>query len=84
MSEKKKAIGRLDICFLSTCYDNRALSTSSPIYDIEEGKKEYFRAVETEKCVDDREKPARVHLWIYGKGKKPNITIAKNYDGEAE
>lgn len=84
MNEKKKVIGRLDICFLSTCYDNWALSTSSPIYDIEEGKRKYFEAVENEKCVDDYEQPAKVHLWIYSRGKSPRKTIAKNYEGEAE
>ena len=84
MSEKKKVIGRLDICYLSTGYFDIALSTSSPIFDIEEGKRNYFEAVENYKCVDDREKPAKVHLWLYGKGKSPRKTIAKNYEGEAE
>ena len=76
----KKVKYRLDVNYLSKEYDDSALETSSPIYSLDEGLAEYEKAI-TEKCVDNSEIAARVHLWKYAyKGNKlAPITIRKNY-----
>ena len=78
----KKVLYRLEIDYLSKEYNNRMLSTSEPIYNLKEGIQKYLKAIK-EKCRDDKNVPARCHLWKYG----PIIngmhiegeTIAKNY-----
>lgn len=77
---EKKVKYRLEINYLSKDRDDAAVETSSPIYTLDEGMTEYVKAL-SEKCVDDKRKPARVHLWEYAyKGRKLTpITIAKNY-----
>ena len=80
--EKKKVKYRLDIDYLSKRYENWAQESSSPIYDLEDGFRRYFAAIDNEKCYDDREKPVRAHLWEYHykKDGTPNFkTLAKNY-----
>lgn len=71
---------RLEVNFLSKDYENSALETSSPIYTLEEGRREYEKAIK-QFCVDDPTIPARVHFWKYRwNGNELNpLTIAKNY-----
>jgi len=71
---------RLEIDYLSTDYEEWVMQTSSPIYTKADGLKQYKKATK-QFCIDDPEKPARVHLWKYnyiGSVFAP-ITIAKNY-----
>jgi hypothetical protein len=78
----KKVKYRLELNFLSVDRDDLALETSSPIYTLEDGFRRYFDAIESEKCVDDKEKPVRAHLWEYHykKDGTPNHkTLARNY-----
>lgn len=78
----RKVKYRLEIDYLSKDYDDRALSTSSPIYTLEDGFRRYFDAIDNERCSDDKEKPVRAWLWEYHytKDGKPNFkTLAKNY-----
>ena len=79
----KRVLYRLDIDYLSKDYDNWACSTSSPIYNLKDGLREYKNAINNY-CIDDKTKPVRVHLWKYGKPDpdgwyRNNITIIKNY-----
>lgn len=78
---KRRVLYRLEVNYLSRDYDDRALETSSPIYNKKDGWKEYRLAL-MEKCVDDKTAPARVHFWKYNydaNGAFAPITIAKNY-----
>ena len=84
----KKVKYRLEINYFSKDYENAALETSSPIYDLESGFRAYFQAIDNEKCSDDKEKPVRAWLWEYRYKKDPasiygkslvKRTIAKNY-----
>ena len=79
---KKRSVRyRLDVDYLSRSYEDRALSTSSPIYTKSDGWKEYRKAIQ-ERCADVPEMPARVHYWKYQydeNGKCIPLTIAKNY-----
>lgn len=78
---KRRVLYRLEVNYLSRDYDDRALETSSPIYNKKEGWKEYRRAL-LEKCADDKTISARVHFWKYNyneAGQFAPITIAKNY-----
>lgn len=73
---------RLDIDFYSRDHEEKALSTSSPIYTLKEGTQEYKKAIESEKCLDNPSLPVRAHLWKYSwneQGKCVPITIMKNY-----
>lgn len=73
---------RVDVNYLSRDYDTRALEISSPFCTLEAAFREYFSAIDGEKCVDDKEKPVRAHLWEYHYKKDGTfapITIAKNY-----
>ena len=72
---------RLDVDFYSRDYDNKACSTSSPIYTKKEGLKAYSAALK-KSCIDIPELPPRVHLWRYTwdeNGKCCPVTIRKNY-----
>lgn len=76
---------RLEIDYLSREYDDAAIGTSSPISSLEEGLARYAEAIK-EKCVDNEETPARVHLWEYvRKGDRTTYkTIRKNYEGGSD
>ena len=78
---KRRVLYRLEVNYLSQDYEDRALETSSPIYNQKEGWKDYRRAL-LEKCADDNTSPARVHFWKYNydaEGRFCPVTIAKNY-----
>ena len=78
----KKVPYRLDVNWLSRDYIDRVIEISSPIYTLEEGFRRYFEAIDGQKCVDDKSKPVRAHLWEYHykKDGTPNFkTLAKNY-----
>ena len=78
---KRRVLYRLEVNYYSIDYDDRALETSIPIYSKREGLQEYRKAL-SEKCVDMRDRPARVHLWKYSydiSGQFCPVTIAKNY-----
>lgn len=77
----KKVKYRLDINYYSQDYPDACCEISKPIYTMEEGKQEYLSACE-EKCLDNPDMPARVHLWKYqwsDDGKCNPLTIAKNF-----
>ena len=85
--EKRKVKYRVEINYLSRDYDTRALEISSPAYTLEDAFRKYFAAC-AEKCADDPEKPARVHLWEYHYTRDPETysgwrlapkTLAKNF-----
>lgn len=79
---KKKVRYRLEIDYLSRDYEDSCLSTSSPIYTLEEGFRKYFEAVENERCADDKEKPVRAWLWEYHYNRAGELkpkTLARNY-----
>ena len=77
---------RLDIDYYSKDYDNRMMGVSSPIYTLANGMNRYKAAIR-EKCIDNADEPARVHLWKYderaydanGYYIGEYITLAKNY-----
>jgi hypothetical protein len=71
---------RVEVDYLSKDYEEAALSTSSPIYNLKDGWKAYKEAIK-EFCVDDKSVPARVHFWKYNYVNHAfcPITIAKNY-----
>lgn len=76
---------RLEIDYLSKEYDDMAIGTSSPISSLEEGLARYEEAIK-EKCVDNEEISARVHLWEYVRkgGRTTYKTIRKNYEGGSD
>lgn len=72
---------RLEVDYLSKEYDNKACDVSSPIFTLEKGIEGYLKHI-TEKCIDDENKSAKVHLWKYNytaDGELDPITIMKNY-----
>lgn len=75
---------RLDVNYYSQDYDNKCCETSIPVYTLSEGINKYLEAIE-ESCIDDKNKPARAHLWEYVWSDEPrkseiiSNTIAKNY-----
>lgn len=77
---------RLEVNYYTVDYEDKMCETSSPIYSLEQGLHEYAEAIR-KTCIDDRSRPARVHLWEYGwigepwkhESKMEPITIAKNY-----
>lgn len=84
--ENRKLRYRLEVNYYSKDYDNRCCETSSPIYTLADGWKEYKKAIK-EKCIDNPGLPARVHLWKYdldafgsdGWYHGDELTIARNY-----
>lgn len=81
---EKHVLYRLEVNYYSRNYDDKMLETSSPIYSLDEGIRQYMEAIK-EKCVDNPEQPARTHLWEYVWSGKPfysectEKTIMKNY-----
>lgn len=81
MSEVKY---RLEVNYYSRDYEHKCCETSAPVYNLEDGIKEYLKEIQ-ERCIDDKTKPARVHLWEYTWSGEPwaseliPATIAKNY-----
>ena len=73
---------RVEVNYLSRDYEDRALEVSSPFCTLESAFRKYFSAIDSEKCVDDKEKPVRAHLWEYHykkDGTPAFKTLAKNY-----
>lgn len=78
---KRKVRYRLEVNYYAKSYENKELSTSSPIYTLKEGWNEYRKALK-DFCVDEKDTPARVHFWKYNfseNGDLQPITIAKNF-----
>ena len=81
MARKRRVLYRLDVDYYSREYENKCCEISSPIYNKKEGLEKYKKAI-AEKCIDNPEIAARVHLWKYrwdDCGKCVPLTIAKNY-----
>ena len=75
---------RVDINYLSEDREDAALETSSPAKTIQDGYKQFIEAAMMEKCVDNKNIPARVALIEYklkkGERYATPTTIIDNYE----